>query len=103
MFRELVLKILSAVPAGRVTTYAALARAVGRPGAARAVGNALHQNPQPIVVPCHRVVRSDGLVGGYRFGSSRKKALLVGEGIRIESSGQVENFSQILFTFESKN
>jgi len=103
MFRELVLKILSAVPAGRVTTYAALARAVGRPGAARAVGNALHQNPLPIVVPCHRVVRSDGFIGGYRFGTRRKKALLVGEGIRIESSGQVENFSQILFTFESKN
>ena len=90
------------MPAGRVTTYAALARAVGRPRAARAVGNALHQNPQPIVVPCHRVVRSDGLVGGYRFGSSRKKTLLADEGIVVLSSGRLAQFSQVLFTFESK-
>ena len=82
MFRELVLKILSAVPAGRVTTYAALARAVGRPGAARAVGNALHQNPLPIVVPCHRVVRSDGKFGGYNRGAEKKMEILKNEGVK---------------------
>lgn len=72
------------MPEGKVTTYGALAAAIGRPGAARAVGNALHANPDPVTVPCHRVVRSDGALGGYAWGGRRKAALLAAEGVAIE-------------------
>lgn len=65
-----------AIPAGKVTTYGALARRIGSPGAARAVGNALGANPLPILVPCHRVVRSDGTLGGFGGGIPLKIRLL---------------------------
>ncbi len=77
---------LRVVPRGRVTTYAALAVVVGAPRAARAVGNALHVNPYAPVVPCHRVVRSDGALGGFADGPQAKKKLLVGEGVCVENS-----------------
>ncbi len=66
------------IPYGRTATYAELAAAVGRPGAARAVGSAMGRNPCPIAVPCHRVVRSDGSLGGYSGseGVSFKRRLL---------------------------
>jgi methylated-DNA-[protein]-cysteine S-methyltransferase len=66
-------------------TYAALARAAGRPLASRAVGNALHANPRPVTVPCHRVVRSDGTLGGYALGAARKRALLAEEGVIVRN------------------
>lgn len=65
-----------AIPAGKVTTYAALARRIAHPRAARAVGNALGANPLPILVPCHRVVRSDRTLGGFTGGIDMKIALL---------------------------
>ncbi|MFA6330025.1 MAG: MGMT family protein [Candidatus Micrarchaeia archaeon] len=79
------------IPKGKVSTYAAVARAIGKPGAARAVGNALRNNPHPIVVPCHRVVRSDGRVGGYggRQDSKEKIKILKKEGVKIKK-GKVE-------------
>ena len=80
-FAASVFRCLAAVPRGKVTTYAAIAEAVGRPGAAQAVGNALHANPEPIAVPCHRVVRSDGSLGGYALGRRKKAALLAAEGV----------------------
>ncbi len=64
------------VPCGATTTYAALARAVGRPDAVRAVGAAVGRTPVPIIVPCHRAVGSDGSLTGYRGGLQRKRALL---------------------------
>ena len=64
-FSDSVYAMTSMVPMGRVTTYGAIAKAMGVPGAARAVGQALGANPNPIVVPCHRVVRADGVLGGY--------------------------------------
>jgi O-6-methylguanine DNA methyltransferase len=60
-------------------TYAEVAQAVGRPGAARAVGSAGAANPVAVVIPCHRVVRADGAGGGYRWGVDRKRALLARE------------------------
>lgn len=75
------LRRVGKIPRGRVTTYSALARALGRPGAARAVGNALNKNPHLGAVPCHRVVRSDGRVGGYARGAKKKAALLRAEGV----------------------
>ena len=68
------------VPFGRTTTYGTLAERIGRPRASRAVGNALGSNPIPIVVPCHRVLRAGGDVGGYAGGPSRKRRLLTLEG-----------------------
>ncbi len=71
-----VLATTARVPYGRVTTYGEVARRIGRPRAARAVGNALGSNPIPIVIPCHRVVRAGGALGGYGGGLDRKLALL---------------------------
>lgn len=67
---------LRRIPYGRTTTYAELARTIGRPRATRAVARAVASNRLALVVPCHRVVRSDGAAGGYRWGMSRKKRLL---------------------------
>jgi methylated-DNA-[protein]-cysteine S-methyltransferase len=75
-----VLAATARVPFGRTTTYGTLAERIGRPRASRAVGNALGSNPIPIVVPCHRVLRAGGDVGGYAGGPSRKRRLLTLEG-----------------------
>jgi methylated-DNA-[protein]-cysteine S-methyltransferase len=75
-----VLAATARVPFGRTTTYGALAERIGRPRASRAVGNALGSNPIPIVVPCHRVLRAGGDVGGYAGGPFRKRRLLTLEG-----------------------
>ena len=79
-FQRSVLSALARVPRGETITYAQLARKLNRPGAARAVGRALARNPFPIIRPCHRVVRSDGTVGGYAGGPRMKRALLQLEG-----------------------
>jgi methylated-DNA-[protein]-cysteine S-methyltransferase len=73
--------LLLKIPIGNVTTYGDLARALGNPLASREIGRILGKNPNPIKVPCHRVVMSDGKVGGYAHGSDRKKELLEREGI----------------------
>jgi len=75
--------ILSRLPEGKVTTYGDIAQALGLPGASRAIGRILNKNPNPIIVPCHRVVMSDGNIGGYAFGKARKKELLKKEGLRF--------------------
>ena len=97
-FNQSVYAMTSLIPMGKVTTYAAIARAIGSPKAARAVGNALGANSNPIVVPCHRVVKSDGGLGGYSGGEgARTKAkLLAREGVEV-SAGKV-NLSRYLFT-----
>lgn len=77
------------IPKGKVTTYALLAYAIGHPRAARAVGNALHRNPTPGPIPCHRVVSSSGDIGGYVYGRRRKRQLLESEGVTINQRGQV--------------
>jgi methylated-DNA-[protein]-cysteine S-methyltransferase len=88
-FQEKVLRAEHAIPRGSVSTYARVARHVGAPQAARAVGRALATNPFPIVIPCHRAVRSDGSLGGYRGGIPMKRALLEMEGVRITPAGRV--------------
>jgi AraC family transcriptional regulator of adaptative response/methylated-DNA-[protein]-cysteine methyltransferase len=70
---------LTAIPAGSTQTYAEVAAAIGRPGAARAVARACASNPVALAIPCHRVVPAAGGVGGYRWGPSRKQALLAQE------------------------
>ncbi len=96
-FSDSVYAMTSLIPMGRVTTYGAIAKAMGFPGAARAVGQALGANPNPIVVPCHRVVRSDGVLGGYSGGEGplTKAKLLAREGVPV-TAGKV-NLSKYLF------
>jgi methylated-DNA-[protein]-cysteine S-methyltransferase len=81
-FQREVLLAAAQIPCGQVTTYGQLARRIGRPGAARAVGQALGHNPIPIILPCHRVLASDGSLGGYsgRHGVRTKAHLLRLEG-----------------------
>ena len=82
-FRREVLLACAAIPRGQVATYAELARRVGSPNAARAVGNTMRTNPIPIVIPCHRIVGSDGTLTGFGGGLDVKARLLQMEGARI--------------------
>jgi len=75
-FQTAVLQVVRGIPAGTVWTYGQVARAVGKPQASRAVGQALARNPIPIVIPCHRVIASDGSLGGYGGGLATKRWLL---------------------------
>lgn len=81
-FQRQVWEALLRIPVGQTVTYAELARQVGRPGAARAVGGAVGANPVPLLVPCHRVVAAGGL-GGFSSGTEMKARLLTIEGVRI--------------------
>lgn len=82
-FRQAVLEECARVPRGQVTTYAELARRAGRPNAFRAVGHTMATNPVPIVVPCHRVLGSDGSLHGFGGGLDMKARLLALEGARL--------------------
>jgi methylated-DNA-[protein]-cysteine S-methyltransferase len=73
--------IVAQVPEGKVTTYGDIARVLGHPGASRAIGRILNRNPNPLTTPCHRVIKSDGKLGGYVFGTIKKKELLKKEGL----------------------
>lgn len=75
-FQRLVWDALQAIPYGATRSYREIARAVGRPTAARAVARACATNPVALAIPCHRVVREDGGLGGYRWGLERKRTLL---------------------------
>lgn len=82
-FRADVLRELARVPFGETTSYGELASKVGNPRAVRAVGGACANNPLPLLIPCHRVLRADGALGGYRGGSQAKRFLLELEGIDV--------------------
>ena len=79
-FQRSVLTTCATIPVGTVRPYAWIASEIGSPGAVRAVGTALGRNPVPLIIPCHRVVRSDGAVGNYAFGPDMKHELLIREG-----------------------
>ncbi len=84
-FDQAVYAYLKTVPRGKVVTYGMIAAAIGRPRAARQVGNALHRNPTPVVVPCHRVVNREGrLAPAFAFGGMDVQAqLLRAEGVEV--------------------
>lgn len=84
-FQRDVWRALTQIPAGETRTYTELAQMAGHPNAVRAVANAVGANPMPPIIPCHRVVRSDGKIGGYSApgGIARKRELLAAEGIEI--------------------
>jgi methylated-DNA-[protein]-cysteine S-methyltransferase len=83
-FQLRVWRALCDIPYGAVRNYGDIARAIGQPGAARAVGQANGCNPLPIVVPCHRVIASDGTIGGYSGGLAIKHRLLALEGAELD-------------------
>lgn len=86
-FREAVYAAVRSIPAGRVASYGTVAALAGYPGAARAVGNALHVNPYPELIPCFRVVNVEGyLSGAFAFGGPfRQKELLLADGVEVEN------------------
>jgi methylated-DNA-[protein]-cysteine S-methyltransferase len=91
---EDVYDLLRKIPAGKVSTYGDLAKALGNPSASREIGRILGENPNPIEVPCHRVVMSDGKVGGYAYGTTRKRELLEKEGVSF-TNGIVRDFKNV--------
>lgn len=97
---ERVYALLRQVPPGRVTTYGALARAAGMPKASRLVGAIMRGNPNAPRVPCHRVVKSDGGIGGYSGSAEenikRKVSMLEKEGVRVRG-GKVQDFDRVFF------
>ena len=87
-FEEKVYQAVRKIPRGKVKTYKEIARIIGYPRAYRAVGNTLNKSPYKDV-PCHRVVRTDGLIGGYAHGTKKKTALLRREGVEIKKGNMV--------------
>jgi len=85
-FERAVLTKALEIPPGEIRPYAWVAREIGRPRAVRAVGTALGHNPVPVLVPCHRVVRSDGVIGDYVFGTLMKRALLGAERLDVDGN-----------------
>lgn len=80
-FQQTVLQTTATIPPGEIRPYGWIAREIGKPGAVRAVGSALNKNPIPILIPCHRVSKSDGHIGNYAYGPHMKRALLAAEGL----------------------
>lgn len=87
-FQRRVLLAEAGIPRGRVSTYGRIARRIGHPGAARAVGTALAKNPFPVAIPCHRALRSDLSLGGYQGGLAMKRKLLEMEGFGFDHRGR---------------
>jgi methylated-DNA-[protein]-cysteine S-methyltransferase len=86
------------VPKGKVTTYGDLAKAVGLENGQRVIGQIMNKNPFPVIIPCHRVVKSDGKVGGYYYGEEVKTKMLLDEGIFIKN-GKIQEWKKIVFRF----
>ena len=75
-FQKTVWDHITKIPVGKVSTYASISKLIGEPSAYRAVANACSANPCAVLIPCHRVIRSDGTLGGYKWGLMRKRTLL---------------------------
>jgi methylated-DNA-[protein]-cysteine S-methyltransferase len=88
-FQRRVLLAEHDIPRGWVSTYGRIARHLGLIGGARAVGGSLARNPFPIIIPCHRAIRSDGQLGGFQGGLAMKRGLLALEGVEISADGRV--------------
>lgn len=94
---EKVYDLLTQIPKGKVTTYKAIADKIGSKGY-RAIGQIVGANPNAPKVPCHRVVRTDGGLGGYAFGIDKKIAILAVEGVKV-TNGKINNFEQKFYKF----
>ena len=94
---EDVYNMLLTIPKGKVSTYGDLAKALGNPAASRHIGRILNKNHNPIKVPCHRVVMSNGNIGGYAFGTQKKKELLQKEGVIFTDEYKLNEFSKVRY------
>ncbi|HKX97161.1 MAG TPA: MGMT family protein [Candidatus Nitrosocosmicus sp.] len=94
---EDVYNMLLTIPKGKVSTYGDLAKALGNPAASRHIGRILNKNQNPIKVPCHRVVMSNGNIGGYAFGTQKKKELLQKEGVIFTDEYRLNEFSKVRY------
>ncbi len=99
-FNEKVYILCKQIPKGKVSTYKEIAHALSCKGY-QAVGNALHKNPYAPVVPCHRVVNTDGKIGGFAWGSEKKIAILKEEGIFVKDE-KILDFEKRLFVFSDE-
>ena len=97
-FNQKCYELLSKIPKGKLSTYKQIAHILNTK-AYRAVGNAMANNPNLIIVPCHRVIKSDGHIGGYALGVKRKISLLKNEGIVIKK-GEIIDFEKHIHLFE---
>jgi len=88
-FQQQVYNLAAQIPRGKVATYQGIAQALKNPNASRAVGNALNKNPYAPQVPCHRVIKSDGRVGGFASGTKKKEMMLKKEGLKI-NKGKID-------------
>ena len=88
-FQQSVLRATYSIPRGSVSAYGLVAAHVGIPDGARAIGNVMACNPFPLIVPCHRVIRSDRHIGGYGGGIEMKRTLLESEGVILDEMGRV--------------
>lgn len=100
-FNQQCYALLRLIPKGKVVTYGDIAHALNTK-AYQAVGNAMGANPNPIIVPCHRVIKGNGEVGNYALGIDKKIELLRKEGIKIED-GKIIDFKTVRFKFEAEN
>lgn len=91
---ERVYKKLLEVPPGMVTTYGELAKAVGLKNGQRVIGRIMNKNPYPVIVPCHRVIKSNGQIGGYAWGEKIKTNMLSKEGMKIKN-GKITDLEMI--------
>ena len=97
-FDEDVLEMCKKIPKGKVATYKEIAIALDCPLAARAAGNALHKNPTPIKIPCHRVISFNGHIGGYVNGKEKKIELLEKEGVVVKED--FVDLEEYMFRFD---
>ena len=95
---ERVYKKLLQVPKGYIVTYGDLSKAVNLQNGQRLIGRIMRNNPFPVIIPCHRVVKSDGSIGGYAFGQNIKKNMLLNEGIKTHRN-KIINFEKKKFRF----
>lgn len=95
---EKVYKKLLEVPKGKVTTYRDLAKAIGLKNGQRVIGKIMNKNPYPVIIPCHRVIKSDGRIGGYAWGEKIKTKMLSNEGIKIKK-GKILDPEKTVYKF----
>ena len=97
-FNQKCYELLSQIPKGKISTYKQIANILNTK-AYRAVGNAMAKIPNPIIVPCHRVIKSDGHIGGYALGIKKKISLLKNEGVIIKK-GEIIDFEKYIHSFK---
>ena len=95
---KIVYKKLTEVPEGMVTSYSELAKAVGLKNGQRVIGQIMKKNPHPVIIPCHRVVKADGKIGGFFYGDKVKTNMLKKEGIKIQD-GKIFDLDKKLYKF----